>query len=74
MRGKRCVEELGRRHRLLAVGRPSYGMRIVRHGRGNPETDLCRNLSGATGKRCREAERYCERESLPDADGESYQA
>jgi hypothetical protein len=71
---KRCVEELGRPHWFLAVGRPPYGMRVVRHARGNPETDLSRNLSDETGKQYREAEEYCERERLPDADGESYRA
>jgi hypothetical protein len=71
---KRCVEELGRPRGLLTAGRSSYGMRLMRHGRGNPETELCRNLSDETGKRSREAEEYCERESLPHADGESYQA
>ena len=24
----------------------SYGIRILRHARGNPDTELCRNLSG----------------------------
>lgn len=52
----------------------SQGIRILRHGRGNPETDLCRSLSGEAGRRNREAEHDCERESPPDADGESYQA
>ena len=71
---KRCVEELGRPRGLLAVGKPSYGIRILRHVRGNPGTELCRNLNGETGKQCRKAKEYCERESPPDAHGESYQA
>src|SRR5918999_4760685 len=45
----------------------------MRHGRGNPGTGLSRNLSGRRELRSRQAEEYCERESPPDADGESYQ-
>jgi len=45
------------------------GIRILRHRRGNPDTELCRNLSGAPESSGRKAEEYCERESLPHADG-----
>ncbi len=50
------------------------GIRILRHGRGNPDTELCRNLSGALESSDGKAEEYCEKESLPYANGESYQA
>jgi len=44
-RGVACVErsgqELARPQRLLTV---EHGMRILRHARGNPETELNRNL------------------------------
>ena len=46
----------------------------MRHGRGNLETGLSRNLSGRRELRIRQAEKYCQRERPPDAIGESYQA
>ena len=52
----------------------SHGIRLMRHGRGNPDTELGRNLSDRREARSRKAEEYCNRESLPDAVGESYQA
>jgi hypothetical protein len=50
------------------------GIRILRHRRGNPDTELCRNLSGTLESSSGKAEEYCERESLLHACGESYQA
>ena len=46
----------------------------MRHVRGNLETGLSRNLSGRRELRSRQAEKYCQRESPPNAVGESYQA
>ena len=70
----RYVEELGRPQGLLAAGRI-----VVRHTdtearKGKPGHGLCRSLSGDHEGGDGEAEEYCERESLPDAVGESYQA
>jgi len=50
------------------------GIRILRHGRRNPDTGLSRSLMPVKGTCRRKAEKYCKRESLPDAVGESYQA
>ncbi len=70
---KRYVEELGRSHRFLPVGRMVVRSQLLRHARGNPETGLGWNLSEHGERRTRQAEEYCERESPPYADGESYQ-
>ena len=71
---KRYVEELGRPHGLLAAGRGDAGYTVIEARKGKPRYRQYRNLhatlEGGSGK----AEKYCERESLPDADGESYQA
>ena len=45
----------------------------MRHARGNPDTGLGGEPKRWSGKRLRQAEEYCERESPPDADGESYE-
>lgn len=42
--------------------------------KGKPGHRVKRAPTRWAGKRCRQAEEYCERESPPDADGESYQA
>jgi hypothetical protein len=42
---KRCVEELGRPHRLLLVGSAGVGYTANEARRGNLETGLCWNLS-----------------------------
>ena len=73
MRGKRYVEELGRSPRFLPVGRRVVRSTAMEARRGNPETGLGWNLSEHGERRTRQAEEYCERESPPDADGESYQ-
>ena len=46
-----------------------YGIPLVRHGRGNPDTELNGSLyrMGKAGK-------YCNRERLPHTEGESYHA
>ena len=71
---ERYVEELGRPHGLPTAGRVTQGIRLLRHASGNPDTGQYRNLHGTLESGDGEAEEYCERESLPDADGESYQA
>jgi hypothetical protein len=45
---KRCVEELGRPHRLLLVGSAGVGYTANEARRGNLETGLCWNLSVGT--------------------------
>jgi hypothetical protein len=50
------------------------GIRLGRHGRGNPATGLSRNLRGRRERRFRQAEKYGQRERPPPAVGESYQA
>ena len=52
----------------------TQGIRLLRHARGNPDTGQYRDLNGTLESARRKAEEYCERESLPDAGGESYQA
>ena len=74
MRGKRYVEELGRPHALLAVGRSKVGYIDTKARKGKPGPELSGNLSGRRELRSRQAEEYCERESPPYADGESYRA
>jgi hypothetical protein len=50
------------------------GIPLLRHGRGNPDTELSGEPKRRTGKPCGEAEGDCERESPPAVQGESYQA
>jgi hypothetical protein len=71
---KRDVEELGRPHRLLPGDRRKAGTQLLRHGRGNPDTDLGGNLNVRMGLGAGEVEEYCQRESPPDAYGEFYHA
>jgi RNA-directed DNA polymerase len=71
---KRDVEELGRPHRLLPGDRRKAGTQLLRHGRGNPDTELGWNLNVRMGLGTRQVEEYCQRESPPDASGESYHA
>jgi len=61
----------------LAPGREEAqgkGRPLLRHARGNPDTELSGNLKLCRETRDRQAEKYCQRESPPDAIGESYQA
>jgi hypothetical protein len=74
MRGKRYVEELGSPHALLAVGRSKVGYIDTKAQKGKPGHRVKREPKRWTGKPYGKAEEYCERESPPDADGESYQA
>ena len=71
---KRCVEELGRPHRLLTVGKAVVRYTDIEARKGKPGHRVMPEPKWRTGKRCRKAKEYCERESPLDADGESYQA
>jgi hypothetical protein len=71
---KRYVEELGRPPGLLAVGRSAVGYTAIKARKGKPGHRVKREPKRLTGKPCGEAEEYCERESPPDVQGESYQA
>jgi hypothetical protein len=71
----RYVEELGRPHRLLAVGRVVVGHTDIEARRGKPGNGAMPEPKAANcNAENRKAEKYCERERLPHADGESYQA
>jgi hypothetical protein len=74
MRGKRYVEELGRPHTLLVVGRSNVGYIVTKARKGKPGHRVKREPKRWAGTSCGKAEEYCERESPPYADGESYQA
>jgi hypothetical protein len=70
----RGVEELGRPQQLLRV--ESFGVRYtaIEAQKGKPGDGTRLEPKLRDGKRDREAEEYCQRESLPDAYGESYRA
>ena len=44
---KRGVEELGRPQTFLSWKMSVYGIQLLRHGRGNPDTEQCWNLRTA---------------------------
>ena len=71
---KRGVEELGRPQTFLPWKTTVYGLQLLRHGRGNPDTEQCWNLRTMMDDGGRQAEEYCDRESPPYALGESYRA
>jgi hypothetical protein len=71
---KRYVEELGRPLGLLAVGRSEVGYTAIKARKGKPGHRVKWEPKRRIGKPCGEAEEYCERESPPDTQGESYQA
>jgi hypothetical protein len=72
---KRGAQELGKPQRLLGGKTPQqYGIQLLRHGRGNPDTEQCWNLRTTMDDGGRQAEEYCDRESPPYALGESYRA
>ena len=51
-----------------------YGIQLLRHGRGNPDTEQCWNLRVVGETSDRQAEKYCHRERPLHAGGESYHA
>ena len=67
------LEAFERPHRLLAVGRGDAGYTAIEIRTGNPATGHYWNLHGTLESGDREAEEWCERDSLPDADGDSSQ-
>jgi hypothetical protein len=66
---KRDVEELGRPQTFLPWKTTVYGLQLVRHGRGNPDTDLGGNLNVRMGLGAGEVEEYCQRESHVHGEG-----
>jgi hypothetical protein len=72
---KRGAQELGKPQRLLGGKTPQqYGLQLLRHGRGTPDTEQCWNLGDAVDHGARQAEQYWQRERPPYALGESYRA
>lgn len=53
---KRDVEELGRPHTFLPLETTMYGIQLVRHRRGNPDTEQCWHLRIDTDQGVRQAE------------------
>jgi hypothetical protein len=51
-----------------------YGIQLLRHRRGNPDTEQCWNLRIDADQGDRQAEKYWQRERPPYASGESYRA
>jgi long-chain acyl-CoA synthetase len=70
-RPKRSERSLKRSNSYEASSAPgrredrSYGIRLLRHARGNPDMELGRNLSDRRELRSRKAEEYCHRVSQP---------
>jgi hypothetical protein len=52
----------------------SKGIGILRHVKGNPETELSPSLKDGRKQEKRKAMYDCEKENTPDACGESYRA
>jgi hypothetical protein len=71
---KRYVEELGRPHRLLRGESVGVWYTALEAREGKPGNGTMPEPQLRRGTRDRQAEEYCERESPPDAIGESYQA
>jgi hypothetical protein len=71
---KRGAQELGKPQTLLGVDPAEDGRQLLRHGRGNPDTEQCWNLRVAGDHGPRQAEKYWQRERPPYAYGESYRA
>jgi hypothetical protein len=61
-------EQMGQGTREAPFGSP-YDIPLLRHRRGNPDTELSGSLY-----RMGKAEKYCNRECLPHTRGESYHA
>ena len=51
-----------------------YGLQLLRHGRGNPDTDQCWTLRIDTDQGVRQAAQHWEQACPPYAYGESYRA
>jgi len=71
---KRYVEELGRPHRLLCVGSIGEWYTATEAHKGKPGNRTMPEPQLRRGTRVGQAEEYGDRESPPDASGESYQA
>ena len=71
---KRDVEERGRPHTFLPKETTMYGRQLLRHGRGNPDTDQCWNLRIDTDQGVRQAAQNWKQACPPYASGESYRA
>ena len=71
---KRCVEELGRPRGFLGWKKAVVGYAAIETRKGEPGNGVMPKPKRRNRIRNRKAEEYRERESLPDADGESYPA
>jgi len=71
---KRDVEELGRPQKLLRVESVGGWYTAIEAREGKPGNGTMPEPERRRGTRSREAEEYCDRESPPDACGESYRA
>jgi hypothetical protein len=72
--GREASKNLGGPRRSCLWKMMVYGLQLLRHGRGNPDTEQCWNLRTIVDHGGRQAEEYCHRESLPHAARESYRA
>ena len=71
---KRDVEELGRPSRLLRVGSRAVWYTATEARKGKPGDGTMLEPERRGGRLDRQAEEYCDRESPPDAERESYRA
>jgi hypothetical protein len=72
--GREASKNLGGPRRSCPWKTLVYGLQLLRHGRGNPDTEQCWNLRTMMDYGGRQAEEYCDRESPPYTSGESYRA
>jgi hypothetical protein len=71
---KRDAEELGRPQRLLRGGSVAGGYTALEAREGKPGNRAMPEPERRHGNLDRQVEKYCERESPPEASGESYHA
>ena len=71
---KRGVQALGRPHTFLPRETTRYGLQLLRHGRGNPETDQGWNLRIDTDQGVRQAVQTWRQACPTYASGESSRA
>src|SRR5215813_10231197 len=61
--GREASKNLGGPKRSCPWKMTVYGLQLLRHGRGNPDTEQCWNLRTMMDYSGRQAEEYCDRES-----------
>jgi hypothetical protein len=74
MQEERCRSTWEAPNRASPCEATAYGLQLLRHGRGTPDTEQCWNLGDAVDHGARQAEQYWQRERPPYALGESYRA